>query len=111
MPLALKAAPFSSFQENKVYLGDGRWLKNGDSYLFRLNEGNANEENIVFNKNSLDLDHQVKVRLCFKIKKDCHLNCKGDLIKTVSLLKPWEKPAVWIPNPEGSYPPSETECQ
>lgn len=98
------AGNFSTFSSGRLYLGEGRWIKNGESFLFRINEGNANEENIVFSKNTLQLAHQVKYKICFKVSKDCHLDCKGELAKNLNLLQPWEDAQSWIPSSEGSYP-------
>lgn len=98
------AANFSTFSSGKIYQGEGRWIKNGESFLFRINEGNGNEENIVFSKNHLQLAHQVKYNICFKVNKDCHLDCKGELVKNLNLLRPWEDAQSWIPSPEGAYP-------
>ncbi len=107
------SATFSTFRAEKIYSGDGRWYKNGETFLFRINEGSGNEENITFSANSLQLAHQVKYKICFKvIKKDCHLDCKGELVKQISLLSPWEDPESWIPSSEGAYSPaSESACK
>jgi len=107
------AATFSTFSAGKVYSGDGRWYKNGNTFLFRINEGSGNEENILFTANNLQLAHQVKYKICFKIvNKDCHLDCKGELVKNLSLLNPWEDPESWIPTPDGAYKAaSESACK
>lgn len=109
---AAHSASFSTFSGGKTYSGQGRWIKNGETFLFRINEGNANEENIVFTKNHLQLAHQVKYKICFKVNKDCHLDCKGELVKNLTLLQPWEDAESWIPSPEGAYPTaSESACK
>ncbi len=107
------AASLSTFRAGKIYSGDGRWYKNGETFIFRINEGTGNEENIRFSGNNLQLAHQVKYKICFKItNKDCHLDCKGELVKKISLLNPWEDPESWIPSSEGAYETaSESACK
>lgn len=96
------AETFSTFKSGKVYKGDGRWYANGDHFLFRINEGNANEENIRFSKNNLNLN-KVKYKICFKVVKDCHLNCSGELVKNIETIKPWGEANTWVPDSQGSY--------
>lgn len=97
------AGTFSTFKSGKNYSGDGRWYKNGDHFLFRINEGNSNEENIRFSKNNLNLDDKVKYKICFKVVKDCHLDCSAEIVKTVETIKPWVEAQTWMPNSKGTY--------
>lgn len=106
------AGTFSTFKSGKVYSGDGRWYINGDHFLFRINEGNANEENIRFSKNNLNLDNKVKYKICFKVVKDCHLDCSAELVKNIDTIKPWNEANTWVPDSQGSYlEENETSCK
>lgn len=103
---ALYAEPFSTFKASEHYQADGRWFQNGKNFIFRVNEGNANEENIRFEKNPHQLLDKVKYRLCFKIKDNCQLNCEAESIKEIKTIPPWVDIEALAATPDGSYPSS-----
>lgn len=100
-----------TFKNNKFYLAEGRWFSSPNGYLFKVNEGNANEEAIFFATNQLALGDKVKYKLCFKIKKDCSVNCKAEVIKDINMLPPWREIQPLVPDNKGSYiSVSESTC-
>lgn len=109
LSMSLWAAPFSSFRGGKIYAVEGRWFHIGNHFLFKINEGNANEEVIIFLNNPQGLNHQIKYRLCFKVLKDCQLNCEAVSLKNLKMLKPWDSTAPITASSDGPYP--EESCQ
>lgn len=106
------AAFMPSFKANKYYLADGRWIIHQGNHLFKINEGNGNEEVITFKGNKLSLAHMSKYKLCFKVVSDCHLACKGELIKNIKALDPWDQLEPLASNSDNTHPESQIEaCQ
>lgn len=101
--LSAMAESNHSFKKNKFYLAEGRWFSSTDGHLFKVNEGNANEETIVFKTNPLDLGDKVKYKLCFKIQSDCSINCRGEVVKNIQMLAPWNQIDPLIPDSKGGY--------
>lgn len=109
---AIYSADFSSFKGSRFYRTEGRWFIVGDKFLFKVNEGNANEETIMFETNPHKLTNKVKYKICLKIKKDCQLNCQAESIRLIKELKPWEDANPMIPHTDGQYfETSESTCK
>lgn len=100
---SIYAVPFSSFKGNKKYSLEGRFLIANKKYFFRINEGNANEENISLEANPNKLEKDRKYKICLKIKNDCHLNCTGETLQLIKEIKPWEESAAMITQSDGAY--------
>lgn len=110
--VSVNAEMFSSFKADKFYIAEGRWFSNGDKFLFKINEGNANEENLTFEANPNELSDKIKYQICLQIKKDCQLNCEAISLRQIKLLKPWENATAMVPRPDGSYyETSEKACK
>lgn len=109
---SIYGADFSSFKGSRFYRTEGRWFIVGDKFLFKVNEGNANEETIMFETNPHKLANKVKYKICLKIKKDCQLNCQAESIRLIKELKPWEDANPMIPHTDGQYfETSESTCK
>lgn len=107
-----QAEKFSSFSSNQFVIAEGRWFIVGDKFIYKINEGTGNEETLYFEANSLQLINKVKYKLCIKIKKECTLQCSGELVKNLATLNPWEEAAVLPMNAKGAYPGfSEAACK
>lgn len=100
---SLYAGTFSSFKANQFYSAEGRWFSVQGKKLFKINEGNSNEESLSFETAPAELAFKVKYKLCFKVKADCHLDCKAEVIKKIKLLEPWEDAKPLTPKPTGEY--------
>lgn len=106
------AEKFSSFKKDQFYVVEGRFFSSKGKYLFKINEGNANEESLIFSANPHELANKVKYKICFKIKNDCQLNCEAKTERMIKTLAPWEEAKPIIPRGDGSYvESSEIACK
>jgi len=100
---SVHAEKFSSFKGAHFYSAEGRWFIVDEKFLFKINEGNANEETILFEANPHQLANKIKYKICFKIKKDCQLTCRAQSIQMLKELKPWEDIIALVPGTNGQY--------
>ena len=104
------AAFMPSFKSGRYYRADGRWIVHEGKSLFKVNEGSANEEVIFFNVDKNEFQHLVKYSLCFKILADCHLTCKGELVKKIKMLEPWDETSILSSRADNTHPDSKLEA-